>query len=296
MKLKTIFVIFNVIVLVSFLFVFLLPIFFLGANYAQVFWADNWYLALLFVAVLGLLNAYFILNWKLFNALEKEEWSSVISVLEERLYKKSRWTSGNIRLLVNAYVVTGNAEKISALENHIRSERPNLLSRVALLLGIPHLLANDGERLGVFFSEFRGKGPKSNQRWIEWYYGFALMLQQNGEQAKSVLMPLAAGEKRDLPAVLAAYLLEAFRKQEDVQAVVGRTRNRVRDAYGRNQWDRIVSRYRSELHVLVLTRLLDEVTDWLFSDSSDPLSTTGDGSPDSSDQNEPKNQDSDSNS
>ena len=53
MKFKAIFVIFNLIILVSFLFIFLIPFFMLGWDYTQVFWTENWSVALVFVGVMA---------------------------------------------------------------------------------------------------------------------------------------------------------------------------------------------------------------------------------------------------
>ena len=66
MKFRTIFILFNVVIIVSFLFVFLLPLFLLGPESSLGFWKGNWYLALFFLALIAGLNAFFIVNRQTF--------------------------------------------------------------------------------------------------------------------------------------------------------------------------------------------------------------------------------------
>ncbi|NLJ47390.1 MAG: hypothetical protein GX430_12650, partial [Treponema sp.] len=62
MKFKTIFILFNAVVAFSFLFIFLFPLFILGGEYAVGFWKTNWFLGILFLVILGILNWFFLSN------------------------------------------------------------------------------------------------------------------------------------------------------------------------------------------------------------------------------------------
>ena len=94
--------------------------------------------------ILAVLNGYFGRNWRVFTALEREDWDGVIEVLENRIFRYHRVNSGDVRLLVNAYVVRSRTEGIARLEGELRKHKPAALPKNALLLGIPHLLSNDG--------------------------------------------------------------------------------------------------------------------------------------------------------
>lgn len=269
MKLKSIFIIFNVLVVLSFLFVFFLPAFFLGWDYTAVFWSDNWYLAVLFLAVLGILNAYFLRNWRLFTALEHEDWDAVISVMEARVRGRGPVRQGNVRLLVNAYVVTNRTEQVGQLEQYLREHAPKVLERTALLFGIPHLLSNDGEQMAAYYREFLESGSPRDRDWIRWNYAFALMLQQRLDEARDILVELAEQRKPGLLKALSAYLLDAY-QGGDTKEVVERARGVIRDSLSRREWQKQVDDERSELHILVLSKLLRDVEEWLYgaSDSS----------------------------
>ncbi|MFP4151522.1 MAG: hypothetical protein ACLFR8_12445 [Alkalispirochaeta sp.] len=265
MKLKAIFIIFNVLIAVSFLFVFLMPVFFLGWEYAGTFWSANWYLALLFVLVLGLLNAYFIRNWRLFGALEGEDWSAVIEVLEARIRKGSWFTSGDVRLLVNAYVVTGRPEGIVALESDLKTRKPALRKKNALILGIPHLLSNDGTRIAAYFGEFAGQSGVSDAEWLRWSHGFGLMLEGKNDEAREIFHSLIDDERDPIIRALSAYLLEAYAGSDPAERErIDRCKEQITSEKAGNEWDRIVEKAREDLYVLILTKLLRDVRVWLY--------------------------------
>ncbi len=78
MKFKAIYILFNVVLVVSFLVIFLMPVFLLGSDYFSLFWTRNWVIAVVFVVTLAALNTYFLLNWGLFTRLEREDWPGLI--------------------------------------------------------------------------------------------------------------------------------------------------------------------------------------------------------------------------
>jgi hypothetical protein len=268
-KLKTIFIIFNVLIGISFLFVFLMPGMFLGWEYAGVFWRENWYLILLFLAVFGLLNGYFSLNRRLFVALEREDWDAVISVLEKRVLEKHRFTTGNIRLLVNACVIRSRSDRIRAIENAIRQHRPRKLGSNALLLGIPHLLSNNGAEIVEYYGPFRDSISGRRGDWIRWSYAFGLMLQEKTSEAAETLRTLCTDGKDPVVRAVSAYLLEAYAgTDEGIRGTIDATRAALKTAHSPAEWERLVERQRSELYVLILSKLLQDVTEWLYKETS----------------------------
>jgi hypothetical protein len=115
MKLKAIFLLFNSVLVVSFLLIFLMPLFLLGTDSFSLFWGRNWIIAVVFVATLGAVNAYFGLNWRLFVNLEKEDWPALVVQLEQKVLRRGLTRPMYIRLLLNAYLILSNTEGILAL-------------------------------------------------------------------------------------------------------------------------------------------------------------------------------------
>lgn len=268
MKLKTVFIIFNVIIVITFVLVFLMPLFFLGIDFTIIFWRSNWYLAVLFLTVLAVLNGYFARNWRLFSALERENWEEISTVLEDRVRRRGQINDSNIRLLVNAYVVSSRTDAIRELESHVRRKKPALLRRHVLRFGIPHLLSNNGDEIQQYFGEFRGKEiprsifrsepPPDAEYWIEWSYAFGLLLQERMEAAGEILTTVVDTAPVGIVHAISLYLLSS-RSDED-----GRKEEFVR-RMPRTAWRKTIERERTQLHVLVLGKLLKDVEQWLYS-------------------------------
>ena len=81
MKFKIIFILFNVVVLFSLLMIIFMPVLMLGSEYGFSFFASIWYVVVLFVVVIGAVDTYFLINWKLFRFLEEEKWDDLIVCL-----------------------------------------------------------------------------------------------------------------------------------------------------------------------------------------------------------------------
>jgi len=73
-RFRLIVLIFNIVIVLSFLFVFLFPLLLLGPSYFSLFISHNWVAGLLFLAALAAVNLYFAVNGRLFGLLEKEDW------------------------------------------------------------------------------------------------------------------------------------------------------------------------------------------------------------------------------
>ena len=88
MKLKAVFLLFNAVLVASFLLIFLMPLFLLGAGSFPLFWGRNWIIGVVFLATLAAVNLYFALNWRIFTSLEREDWPALIVQLEERVLRR----------------------------------------------------------------------------------------------------------------------------------------------------------------------------------------------------------------
>lgn len=270
MKFKVLFAVFNAVVVGSFLLIFFMPTFVLGWDYTHVFWSRNWPIGIVFAAILATLNVYFVSNWQVFGFLEREDWDCLVSYLERRLELKRRVSRQRIRLLINAYVVTGAAEKITELEASLRTSRPAWIPTLAVEFGIPHLLKNDPVDMERFFGEMKAD-PKCNEvLWIRWNYAFALMLQRRLDEAKGELVAIADEVKNAVQELLTAYLLDTFGSGDsEMRSRVTIMKDRIRKRFPRSQWDRELVRSRTNLQVLVLSKLLKDASTWLYQENEE---------------------------
>lgn len=265
MKFKLIFLLFNGIVLLSFLFVFMIPVMFLGWEQSRLFWAANWPLAVLFLVVMAGLNSYFAVNWKLFSFLEAENWRGLIAYLEDRIYSQKKYRKQHVQVLINSYILVSEPDRIRELEDHLRESRSEYVPVFALQLGIPHLLQNDPLDLEAYYGNLRTDERCRDRAWIDWSYAFALLLQQRQEEAKSVLLAVPERSKEPVLRVLTYYLLDAFSTQDlEVKNRVVEGKKELRKRYTRTQFQKEIEKSRSNLQVVVLANLVNDATEWVF--------------------------------
>ena len=266
MKFKLIFILFNLIICISFLAIYFMPLIMLGWEYTKVFWGRSWGLPLFFLAVIGLLNTYFILNWKVFTLLEREDWPKLISHIEHLVYEKKLIIVQQVKILINAYLVRSELDAIGKLENFIRERKPKLLPKFALAFGIPHLLRNDSKEMEAYFSRFIDlRGRKG--AWARWNYAFALILEGEKEKSAATLAGVCGEKTEPVLALLSVYLLHSLNSGPEHASLVEKGRDRIKKRYTPNQWASEIERSKSSVQIVILQKLIEEATDWLFAEN-----------------------------
>lgn len=270
MKFKTIFALFNAILIFSFAFIFFMPFLLLGVEYSMPFWTKNWPLFLFFSAVLIGFNAFFISNWRLFTLLESEDWDALGALLETRVFEKKHYDRRTVRLLVNTELLRGDMPAIERLESILEKDKPAALRRDAVLFGAARLLKNDTQASVVFLEKYADGTGVENPAWITFYHAFALVLVKRAPEATPLLERLL-GSRDYILAVLSAYLLGTLcapvaqtSDQDRLAGLAEGKRVELFNRFGSMKWAREVERAKSEIHVVILSRILDEASAWLL--------------------------------
>ncbi len=270
MKFKTIYILFNVVIAVSFVFVFFLPFFLLGWDYSVEFWKGSWYLALFFIVLLGVLNAFFAWNWRVFSLVEKEDWGGLSAHLVELIFAKRRYGSRHAALLVDSYLLRGDVAGIERLEEELRSRRPAILRKLAVLFGLTRLLRDRPADAEAFLAPLLGKREVDNWEWLRFDYAFALVLQRKIPEALPHL--LEGSSSRDpVLALLAAYLLGTIAGPAGIPSVDGegaaaaaeRVRKDLQKRFPGPRFAREIERAKGEFQIVVLSKLIDDASTWL---------------------------------
>jgi hypothetical protein len=270
MKFKTIFFLFNIVLVLSFVFILVMPFFLLGSGYSLTFWARNWPLVIFFILVLAGFNIFFTLNWRLFSALEAEDWKAVTTLLTHRVLVQHRHDRRTIRLLVNTALLKGDVELVKKIEQELRERRPAALKRDAVLFGVALLLRNDPVASERFLSPFLNARGVDNAHWLGFYHAFSLVMQKRAPEAVALLHPyLDAGDP--VLALISAYLTGTLcasmmdsARQEELLADAQRVRDRLARRYDSLRWARESEKAKSEMHIVILSRILDDASSWLF--------------------------------
>lgn len=264
MKFRTIVIIFNVVIVVSFLFIFFVPLALLGPDYFSVLVSRNWLAGALFVVALAAVNGYYAANAALFRLLEREDWPALIRFLENRVYRKGRVRAKDVRLLANAYLLTSRAAAARELEVHVRGKRPALVRRLAVELGIPYLLAADSTESERYFAALAADPRAAGRDWLRWSLAFCRCRRGERDAARQELRALEGTTREPVLVLLVLYLLAtgcggdaADRERAD------RGRRALSARYPPSAWRKVVERARSSLEVVVLSRVIEDAEAWM---------------------------------
>lgn len=149
----------------------------------------------------------------------------------------------------------------------MRQERPDGMAKYAILFGIPYILRNDPPEMEEYFAEFVGK-KSPDMYWIAWCYAFALAVQRKTEQAKEVVKRFIGQFREPVLQLLYFYLIESFSADDDeLTAIVEKGTAELRRKHDMNAWEKEVENARNSIQVVILSRLIDEATNWLYDES-----------------------------
>src|SRR5271157_1009230 len=271
MKMKAIFLLLNAVVGIAFLVIFLTPLFLVGGDWFSLFWFRNWPIAVVFVLTLGAVDTYFLLNWKLFSGLEKENWGEVAAFLEDRIFKRG-WISGaRVRLLLNTYLVTSNTEGILALEAYLAGKRPGFIPRFSLPFGIPHLLSRDPKEAQAWFRGMLSRPRLADRDWVSWNLAFSLLQAREGDAARAELSALVDGVSDPVLLLLTVYLLDVLAGNDAaVESRVSSKRDLLKAQHTPASFQKAIEKSGANIQVVVLSRLLQDASQWLFADAPAP--------------------------
>jgi len=254
--------------LVSFIFI---PYYILGISLSFSFWQMNWPLFLVWAILFIAFIIFYFTNRTLFMLLEKEDWPALVRYLEGKVIKKGRYSSRLVRLLANSYLVLSDSDSVIKLENKAGIVKPALLDGNALVFGAARILGRDFTGAARFFEARMEKAKAGQKEWLHWYYGFALLLDHQLEKAVEEFSLLAKFSGDGVITALSSYFLSenlSFvmpEKEEEFQEISCEGRERVLIALPRmDSWKREVSRLSTDIHVAIISKYLEETSQWLY--------------------------------
>ena len=273
MKFKSIFILFNVVIILSFCFVFLMPFFALGTEFALNFWRASWPLGLLLLVILAALDGFFMANSKLFELLEREDWPALVQYLENRVLKQHRYSQRLVKLLIHSYLVMSDPQGVIHLESVLKKEKPSRLADNRLLFGLSHILKGDhAGATELFLEQEQTKGLKNE--WERWYLCFALLLQKQFAEASDRLIALAHDSQDPLVCALSALFLwdtiqralpdKAGAAREAVEIAQARIRKTLPD---RNAWNKELKKAQGDIHVIILGKSLEDAAKFIYEET-----------------------------
>jgi hypothetical protein len=268
MKFKIIFIIFNIVILSSFLFIFLSPLFVMGPAGFLYLLQQNYIIAVVFLIFLAGFNFFFFKNWRYYSYLENEDWSSLVSYLEECIYRKRSSRVGYIRTLLNAYVVTSNMAGINRLEKHFSEKKAGVIERFSLQFSIPYLLGSQPQTGETFFASLLNRPGTHYRDWMRWNLAFSLLQQNKIEPAKRELVALLEHSNDFVLTLLVLYLLEPYsQKDGETGEKVSQALVAYRGTITKSRWQSLFENAKKNIEVLMLSQIIGDASKWFFQEA-----------------------------
>ena len=269
MKIKSIFIIFNIIIVVFLAIVCFLPFFVLGPGFTLIFWRSGWPLISILVLALVFLNIFFLSRRRLYRLLEREDWPALADYLESVVIRRGRYAPHLVRLLANTYLVMSDSASVINLEAKVAA-KPALLEANALVFGAARILGGDISGAAKFFAARLEKARGRDREWIRWYGGFSRLLNRQFEAAAEEFSALALSSSDALVAGLSSYFLDGtLRKNtdrgEECHRIAGEGADRVRKIIkNTGEWEKEAAKIMTEVHAALIRRYIGEAGIWLF--------------------------------
>jgi len=265
MRFKSIFWLFNIVVILALVLISTASFFILEKDSAAMFWGNMWLLLVIFVLMITTLDFYFIRNWRLFSYLEQEDWPALLAWLEERLYEKGKINRPYANLLINTALSVSNLDAVKKLETEIRQRKPELMKFLGVSLGIPVLLEQNWSAVADYFNPL-AEDPKTKRRdWALWCRALA-----SGGKGVEDLMILVRGKDPSVR-LLSLQILDQCKTEltdnqlEELENVRTTLRTILKGAAG----ERVLQRSREDhLMAVVLSSRVNEVRKDLLGTSS----------------------------
>jgi len=232
---------------------------------------------LFFIALLLIcMSLYFIVNYRLFSLLEREDWPALSYYLEQKIYVNGRYSAQNVRLLASSYLVISDFPSVLKLEGKTMLAKPSVVEKNVLIFGVARILSGNQKEAANFLKKYMDKGNNRTKQWIHWFFGFSHLLDGVYNVAEQEFSSLALSSDNALITGLSAFflgnsLLKHSPKPEECRFIAENSRSRVLKALKNiNDWKKEADRSTNEIHVAIIRKHIDEAGKWLFAPSAVP--------------------------
>ena len=271
MKFQSIFILFNIILVFFIAIICLSPALIPGADSIASFWRYNWILLFVLASVLISFDSFYLMNRRLYDLLEKEDWPALIHYLEDKILRQGKYSKRLVKLLANTYLVLSDSPAVMSLEAKAAMVKPSLVDENALVFGTARILGRDIPGAIRFFEAKLDIAKPGLRQWIHWYYGFALLLNYQYEKALDEFSSLVKVCDDGVITGLSAFFMgTTLRKYlPEMKSLLEFTaqegRDRVLKALPQlKDWDRETTKIKSEIHTAVLAKYMEKTGLWLY--------------------------------
>ena len=268
MKLKVLIIVFNAILLTIFFTVLSFSFFTAGTEFIGSFFKNYWIFVIFFMVFFIGMNIFFVRNWKLITALESEDWPALSLYLETEIFEKHHLTSKKVRLLCEISILLGNFEILKRLERLLEERKPQYLQAFASRFAAAKLLSGDYQELTEFMTRIVIQ-PHEASPLIPFYDAFSAQMLKHYREAAEKFSRMLETEKEPLVRLLGVYFMacglyhyiDVSKDEVDTQIEEEKRKLKKRSL---QHWKKHAQKEKQNIHVLVLTKAIDDALVWLF--------------------------------
>jgi len=217
------------------------------------------------------MSIFFLLNYRLFLLLEREDWPALAYYLEQKIFVKGKYSARNVRLLASSYLVISDFQSVLKLESKALLAKPSLVDKNVLIFGTAKVLSGSHTEAAAFFQSHLEKSRKEDKQWVRWFCGFSQLLSGAFNQAEPDFSSLAVSSDNVLITGLSAYFLHSSIEKHSLnlnkcREIAENGRKRVIKAINNAEnWRKEAEKTGSEIHIAIIMKYINEAGKWLFS-------------------------------
>ena len=268
MKLKVLMIIFNVVLLTIFFTVLSFSFFTAGTEFIGSFFKNYWIFVLFFTFLFIGMNIFFISNWKLITTLESDDWPALSLYLETEIFEKHHITAKKARLLCEISILLGDFEILKRLERVLEEHKPKYIRTFASRFAAAKLLSNDYQGLAEFMARTVVQ-PHETSPWIPFYDAFSAQMLRCYREAAEKFSRMLETEQDPLVRLLGVYFMDYGLyhylgiDKDDADKRIEAEKRKLKK-HSLQYWKKYVQKEKQNIHVLVLTKAIDDALIWLF--------------------------------
>jgi len=233
------------------------------------FWKTNWFFGPVFLILILFVNIMFVKNRLLIKYIESEDWSSLTSLLEMKIYTKKRINYKNSKLLTETLILLGDFSSMNKLCSFLKEHKYKYLIKLGPKFAAAKMISGDYQ--DVF--EFTSSLPVSNteaSEWLVFYSALALQMMKDYEKSAALFAKTSDSARNPLIKSLSTYfvvnVLRAYSQltEEEIKEKSLLLRSRINKNYTYESWMAYIDSEKQEIHVMILTKIIDDASSWLF--------------------------------
>ena len=261
-------IIFNVVLLTIFFTVLSFSFFTAGTEFIGSFFKNYWIFVLFFMFLFLGMNIFFITNRKLITTLESDDWPALSLYLETEIFEKHHLTAKKVRLLCEISILLGDFEILKRLERVLEEHKPGYIKTFASRFAAAKLLSNDYQGLAEFMARTVVQSHETSP-WVSFYDAFSAQMLRRYREAAEKFSRMLETEQEPLVRLLGVYFMAYGLyhylgiDKDDADKRIEAEKRKLKK-HSLQYWKKYAQKEKQNIHVLVLTKAIDDALTWLF--------------------------------